>query len=75
MTFHMMNFWLTTRHAATSDMCSTRRLLIYENNDRILKKKSNYRIIPKKRTPFYFMIANYRELKEKYEVSKEINAK
>ena len=42
----------------------------------------SYRILPNKRTPpnkrlppFFFMIANCKELKEKSEVSKEINAK
>ena len=40
-----------------------------------------YRIMPNKRTPpykrppFLFMVANYKELKEKSKVFKEINAK
>ena len=44
-------------------------------------KYHNYRILPKKRTPpnkrppFLFMIAYYKELKEKSEVIKEISAK
>ena len=39
-----------------------------------------YRIMPNKRTPpykrppFLFMIVNYKELKEKFEVSKKIDA-
>ena len=35
----------------------------------------NKRTPPNKRPPFLFMIANYKELKEKSEASKEINAK
>ena len=31
--------------------------------------------MPNKRPPFLFKIVNYKELKEKSEVSKEINAK
>ena len=35
----------------------------------------NKRSPPNKRPPFFFMIVNYKELKEKSEVFKEINAK
>ena len=48
---------------------------------RLAANKAKYRIMPNKRTPpdkrppFFFMIAYYKELKEKSEVIKEIKAK
>ena len=49
--------------------------LIHNKDLKIITVKSLISALPLISAPFFFMIANYKELKEKFEIFRETNAK